>query len=127
MKMTAAIVLTILLSWGAGLWLPYWSLSLVAIAVGFGVNPGGWRALVSGLLGGGLLWGALAWQQKAANAGILAERMGRLFGMDGNGLLLVTAGLGALLAGLALLVGDRARTAVRELGSGHHQGGLNHR
>lgn len=108
-----ALILTMLLGWLTGLVLPFWSLSVSALIIGFLVNPAGNRALPAGLLAGALLWGGLAWRLDAANEGILSTRIAALFQLGTDGILLITACIGALLAGLGLLVGDRARTAVK--------------
>jgi len=114
MRFLLAIVLTTLLAWSLGLWLPYWSLSLAAMLVGFLVRPGGWKAFVAGLLAGLLLWGVLAWRIDAANTHILATRIGTLFGTSATGMVVITAVLGGLLAGLGVLLGDRIRHAVSD-------------
>lgn len=112
MRTLLAALITAALAYVLGLCLPYWSLSLAALLVGFLIHPGGWRAFVAGLLGAGLLWGILAWSADSANAHILATRIGTLFSTSATGMVLITAALGGLLGGLGVLVGDRVRNAV---------------
>jgi hypothetical protein len=112
MRFLAALALTVLLSWALGLWLPFWSLSLAALIVGFITRPSGWWAFLAGLLAGALLWGGMAWWADAANDQILSTRVGLLFGADGSAMLLLTALVGGMLGGLGVLVGDRIRHAV---------------
>jgi hypothetical protein len=112
MRFLLTILLSVLLAWALGLWLPYWSLSLAALIVGFLVRPGGWKAFLAGLLAGTLLWGALAYSADAANTQILATRVGALFGTSAAGMVGITTVLGALLAGMGTLLGDRIRNAV---------------
>jgi hypothetical protein len=92
-----------------GLWLPYWSLSLVAVLCGILLKPGAWRALAAGIVAGAVLWGGLAWQADAVNDHILATRVGGIFGTSATGMVIITAAVGALLAGLGALLGDRLR------------------
>lgn len=96
-------------AWLLGLWLPYWSLSLVAMLCGLVIRPGSWRAFLAGVLAGALLWGGLAWSADAANAHVLSTRMGGLFGTTAGGMVAITAAVGALLAGLGAWLGDRIR------------------
>ncbi len=112
MRFVAALILTSMLAWALGLFLPFWSLSLSAMVIGFLVHPGGWKALLAGLLAGALLWGGLAWRIDVSNAHILSGRLEELFGVGVIGMAWITAALGALLAGLGLLLGDRIRHAV---------------
>lgn len=112
MKTIATLLFTLAVAWTLGLWLPYWSLSLAALLVGFLMRPGAWKALLAGLLAGALLWGGMAYVRDVANAHILATRIGTLFGMGAPGMVGITAALGAVLAGLGTLLGDRIRNAV---------------
>ncbi|MEX1132556.1 MAG: hypothetical protein WEC15_04970 [Flavobacteriales bacterium] len=107
-----SILATAAFGWAMGLWLPFWSLSLSAMLVGFILHPGGWKAFVAGLLAGLLLWGGLAYTADAANGQLLSTRVGRIFGTEAGSMVLITAVLGGLLAGLGTLLGDRVRNAV---------------
>ena len=80
MRMFVTLIATLILAGMMGLWLPFWSLALSAMVVGFVVHPGAWSAFLAGLLAGMLLWGGLAYGAGAANAGILSARVGALFG-----------------------------------------------
>lgn len=112
MRFILAVMVCMLAAWILGLWLPYWSLSLAALLVGFLLRPGNWSAFLAGLLGGMLLWGGLAYMADAANGHILATRVGKLLGTHAMGLVTVTALLGGVLAALGMLVGSRVREAV---------------
>lgn len=112
MRFLLTILVTAAFGWAMGLWLPFWSLSLSAMLVGFILHPGGWKAFVAGLLAGLLLWGGLAYSADVANGQLLSARVGRIFGTEAGTMVLVTAVLGGLLAGLGTLLGDRVRNAV---------------
>jgi hypothetical protein len=112
MKLLITLIATLILGALLGRLLPFWSLSLAAFFVGAVLRPGGWRGFAAGALAGLLLWGGLALWADHANAGILSARIGALFGTSGTGLVLITAVLGALLAGLGCALGDRVRKAI---------------
>ena len=111
MKIFVTLIATLVLAGITGLWLPFWSLALSAMVVGFVVHPGAWSAFLAGLLAGVLLWGGLAYGADAANTGILSARVGALFGTTGMGMVLITAAMGGLLAGLGAALGDRLHKA----------------
>ena len=91
---------------------PWWTLPLAAalLALGFRINPG--RAFLAGFLGAVLLWGGYALYINILNEGILATRMGNLFGGMGPGMMvLLTALFGGLFSGLGAWTGSLARQA----------------
>jgi hypothetical protein len=112
MKLFLTIVTTAALGLVLGAFLPFWSLALAALVMGFILAPGAWRALAGGFLAGALLWGGLAWWADAANAGVLSARVATLFKVGPTALIALTALLGALLAGLGCLLGERVRKAL---------------
>lgn len=115
MKFFVSIILTILLAFGLGLYLPWWSLALAAFVVSalIPVKPG-WAFLV-GFISLFLLWGGLAWFQSANNNHILAHRMSQVILKKDDPLMLaLIAGIiGALVGGFAALSGRLFRTLIR--------------
>lgn len=85
--------------------LPWWSIWCAGIIVGvFLPADGAMRALAVGLLGGAILWGGYATWLNFQNDGIMAERIGTLFGeLSPVSLLFVTALFGGLFGGLGTL------------------------
>lgn len=112
MKLSLTLVSTLLLGALLGGFLPFWSLSVAAFLSAAVIRPGGWSGFAAGFLAGTLLWGGLALWADSANAGLLSARIGALFGTSGTGLVLITAVLGGLLAGLGGALGDRVRMAA---------------
>lgn len=108
--LTAASI--VIAAWLAGLWLPYWSLSAVALLAGFLFRPGAGGAFLAGVVAGAVLWGSMAWSSDMANSHVLATRVGGLFGTGPFGMVMITTVVGAVLAGLGALLGDRMRRAV---------------
>lgn len=112
MKFLATLILTAGLAWLLGLWLPYWSLSLAAMLVGFLIHPGELKALLAGLVAGALLWGGLAFVADVDNGHILSTRVASIFGTSSVIMVVITATLGALLSGLGTWLGDRIRQGM---------------
>ncbi|UEG48912.1 hypothetical protein LK994_09705 [Ferruginibacter lapsinanis] len=113
MKFIVSIVLIALLSFAACLYLPWWSIAIVAFMVAALIpqNPG--KAFLSGFIALFLLWGRLAFVISANNEHLLAHKVSVLIlKMDSPYLLVfVTALIGALVAGLAALSGSYLRKA----------------
>jgi hypothetical protein len=114
MKIIIAAILTILLAFAFGIYLPWWSLAIAAFIVYalVPVNPG-W-AFISAFLGAFLLWGGMAWVISTNNDHILAHRISQVILKkdDPVTLTLITALIGAIVAGLAALSGRLFRLAV---------------
>jgi hypothetical protein len=117
MKNTLILLLFIFILSAVLQWLlPYWWLSAV---VAFGVcvtraNNGG-QAFLAGFLGVGLLWFAMALIIHVRSNGLLTSKMDELLRPIANGisLVLLSAIVGGLVAGLAGLSGFLLRRATR--------------
>ena len=111
MKFITSVVLIILFSFLACLYLPWWSIAIVAfiITILFPLKPV--MSFVAGFLALLLLWGFLATWISVNNGHILAHRVSLLiFKTDSPFLLImVTAIIGALVAGFAALTGSFIR------------------
>jgi hypothetical protein len=105
------------LSFIAGLYMPWWSIALVAFLVALLIRQKiGW-AYLSGFSGIALLWGGLATLITVPNKGIFAQKIAHLFSLNGNAVLLIviTATVGGLVAGFAAMSGSSLRPAERKL------------
>ena len=111
MKFITSIFLTALLTFILGLYLPWWSLALAAFLVAALIFQRPLYAFLSGFLALFLLWGIFAGIINSANEGILAAKVAVIFPLGGSSflLMLVTAFVGALVAGLAALSGRYLR------------------
>jgi len=111
MKIAVTILLTIILSFAAGLYLPWQSMALVSflMAVFMHQKPG--MAYLTGFVSMFLLWTLLAWWIDAQNDHILSARMATLFPLGGSSLLLilVTGLVAGIIGGLAALTGSYLR------------------
>jgi len=111
MKFLSAIVLTVILAYLSGIYLPWWTIAVAAFLAGLAVAQRPGRAFLSGFLGIFLLWGTLAWQANSANEGILAARVAMILPLGGSAIMLIfaTALAGALVGGMSAMTGSLLR------------------
>lgn len=111
MKPLTQALLTGLLAFALGLYMPWWSVALASFAVGLilGLKPG--ASFLSGFLGGALLWGGMAMVRSHLNGHILASRFSPMVLGVENPYLLV--GLAALLAGVVAGMGALTGSLLR--------------
>jgi len=114
MKFGISILLTIVVGFAAGMYLPFWSTGLIAFGVAVFVYQKPGMAYLAGFLGIFLLWGLLAWWIDAQNNSILSTRMAALFSLGGSSelLILVTALVGGIIGGLSALSGSFLRKYI---------------
>ena len=89
MKFIAALIITALLSFIAGLYLPWWSIAIAAFIVALLVYQNAGMAFLSGFSGLFLLWSGLAFWIDNGNDSILSARIGELLGIGNNPFLLI--------------------------------------
>jgi hypothetical protein len=113
MKLLVAIILTGLLSFVAGLYLPWWSIAVAAFLIALLIHQRGWKAFLSGFLGVFILWAFLAWWIDMKNEGLLSKKIAELFHLGTSSILLiiVTAFIGALVGGFAAMTGSFLRSS----------------
>lgn len=111
MRFVLATLLIAVASFIAGLYLPWWSIAIVAFLIAFLVPQGIGRSFLSGFAGIFLLWGGLALWIDAANERILSQKIAQLFMLGSHSILLilVTALVGALVGGFAAMSGASLR------------------
>ncbi|MGQ0739587.1 MAG: hypothetical protein ACT4OJ_11040, partial [Bacteroidota bacterium] len=71
MKFLTATILTALLSFISGLFLPWWGIAIAALLVAAIIHQKAGKAFLAGLLGVFLLWAGLAWWIDTKNNGVL--------------------------------------------------------
>ena len=113
MKFLVAIVLTALLAFISGLFLPWWGIAITSLLVALLVHQKAGKAFFSGLLGVFLLWAGLAWWIDMKNNGVLSKRIASVLPLGGNAILLIfiTGLIGGLVAGLAAMSGSFLRSS----------------
>lgn len=100
-KLIVSILLTALLSFVAGLFLPWWTIALAAFAVSVLIPQRPLFAFFSGFFAILLLWGAMAVVIDQMNQSILSAKVAAILPLGGSAYLLifVTAFVGALVGG----------------------------
>lgn len=115
MKFLAALILTGLLAYIAGIYLPWWSVAIAAFAVAALIHQKAGKAFLAAFLGVFLLWAGLSFWIDLQNDGILSKRIANLLPLGGNSMLLigVTGLIGGLVAGFAAMSGSYLRATVK--------------
>jgi hypothetical protein len=113
MRFLAATILILLFSFIAGLFLPWWSIAIVAFLVALLIPQTIGKSFLAGFLGVFLLWGLLALWIDIKNDSVLSKKIAQLFSLGSASflLLLITAIFGALVAGFAAMSGGSLRPA----------------
>ncbi|HVM90167.1 MAG TPA: hypothetical protein VMT76_18405 [Puia sp.] len=111
MKFVSSIFLTALLSFFAGLYLPWWSVALSAFVTALLVPEKPWKSFVAAFAGVFILWALLAAVIDSKNSHILSQKIAHIFPLGGSYflLILVTAFIGALVGGFAGLTASYVR------------------
>ncbi len=111
MKFIISIILTILLSFCACLYFPWWSIAIVAFLVAALIPQTPLASFVTGFIALFLLWGILCFWISTNNNDILAHRISLLIFETDNPFLLIIASalIGALVAGFAALTASYVR------------------
>lgn len=113
-KYVLSIIVTALLAFVSGLYMPWWGIAVAAFLVSAAIPQRPAFSFLSGFLGVFLLWEVLAWWIDNKNNGILSQKVSSLFGMGSSTVLLIviTSILGALVAGFAALAGSYLRRLI---------------
>lgn len=113
MKFIVAIVLTAFLAFAGGLWFDWWSVAVAAFIIALLVHQKAVKAFFAGFLGVFILWGAFAWWIDMKNENILSKKIAATLPLGGNVILLIllTAFVGALVAGFGAMSGSYLRSS----------------
>lgn len=111
MKFFISIILIALLSVAACLYLPWYSIAIVAFLVAAAIPQKPLKAFLAGFLALFLLWGGLSMFISSNNEHLLAHKVSLLILKVDSPYLLITATalVGALIAGLGALSGSFVR------------------
>ncbi|MBD0332082.1 MAG: hypothetical protein ICV66_05445 [Chitinophagaceae bacterium] len=107
MRFLLAVILTALLCFIAGIYLPWWSIAVVAFMVALLIPQTIGSSFCSGFLAVFILWGLLSlWIDIKSESG-LSRKIAQLFYLGNSSVLIiiVTALIGALVAGFAAMSG----------------------
>lgn len=114
MKFFNSVFLTALLSFIAGIYIPYWwFFAVIAFLVAVLIHQRGFKAFLAGFLALFILWFVLAFWIDLANEGVLSVKIATLLPLGGLKwiLMIVTACIGGLVAGFAALSGSYLRSS----------------
>lgn len=111
MKFFISLILTMLLSFAACLFLPWWSIAVAAFIVASLIPQKPLKSFSTGFAALFLLWGGLSFWMSNNNDHVLAHKISLLVLKMDNPMVLVfaTALIGALVAGFAALAGSYLR------------------
>ena len=115
MKFLVETILTALLAFISGLFLPWWGIAITSLLVAVIIHQKAGKAFLSGWLGVFILWAGLAWWIDSKNNHILSKKIASVLPLGGNYLLLilVTGFIGGLVAGLAAMSGSFLRASAK--------------
>ncbi len=115
MKVVIKIILIATLAYLVEVYLPWWSVVVVAFLVNALIYTKGSPSFLSGFLGVGLLWLILAWNIDAANASLLSSRVSQLFPIHGTlAILVFTFLVGGLAGGFGALAGSHFSNLIKK-------------
>ncbi|MGN6165709.1 MAG: hypothetical protein ACTHOF_14320 [Flavisolibacter sp.] len=115
MKFLLAVLLTAVVSFVAGMFLPWWSIAIVSFLVALLLVQNVGKGFLSGFLGIFILWGLLSFWIDIKNESILSHKVAQLFPLGGSSVLmiLITSFIGALVGGFAAMAGSSLRPVKR--------------
>ena len=115
-KFIVSLLLMALLSFTLCLYMPWWSIAIVAFAVSAIINQKPYLSFITGFLSLLLLWGGLAWYISAQNDDLLAHRISPLIlnRDDPMFLIIITALIGGLTAACAALSRSLLRSTLEK-------------
>lgn len=111
MKLIISILLTALLSFVAGLYMPWWTIAIAAFLVSVFIPQSPGKSFLTGFAALFLLWGILSWWIDNRNEHVLSHKLAAVLPFGGSSfvMILVTALVGALVAGCASLTASYFR------------------
>ena len=114
LKYILSIVVTGLVAFVIGLYMPWWGIAIAAFLVSAAIPQKPAFSFLSGFLGVFLLWEVLAWWIDNKNNGILSQKIATVLPLGGSSVLLIviTSVIGGLVAGFAALAGTYMRRLI---------------
>lgn len=114
MKFFISILLTALVAFACGLYLPWWTIAVASFLVAILIYQSPFRSFLTGFCGILLLWLILIISINASNEGILAQRIGMLMGFGDSVFLLmfISSLAGAIVGGVGAVTGSLLRRVL---------------
>jgi len=101
MKFILKIILIAGLTYILQLVLPFWIIAVVAFILNYAIKTNGWSSFFSGFIAVFLLWFIVVIAIESHSGEVLVSKVSELFGLSNLLLKIVTATIGALVAGLS--------------------------
>ncbi len=116
MKFFIALLLTALLSFAAGLYLPWWSIALASVVVALAVPQKPGLAFSSAFTANFLLWAGIIFIISTTNKDVFIHKLSTLILKTDNPVMLIagTALVGGLVSGLAALTASLFRSLLKK-------------
>lgn len=117
MKLITSIFLTALLAFTLGLFeMPWWIFSITTLIVFVAIPQPAGKSFIVGFATIFVLWGILAAKLDFSNEHLLSKKVAGILMLKGNYwlLLLITAFVGGLVAGMSALTGSLLRNSFKE-------------
>src|ERR1700730_8423102 len=89
LKYILSIIVTALLAFLSGIYMPWWGIAIAAFLVSAAIPQKPSFSFLSGFLGVFLLWEVLAWWIDNKNNGILSQKVASLFKLGNSSVLLI--------------------------------------
>jgi hypothetical protein len=114
LKYIMSIVVTGLVAFVIGLYMPWWGIAIAAFLVSAAIPQKPAFSFLSGFLGVFLLWEVLAWWIDNKNNGILSQKIASVLPLGGSSVLLIviTSVIGGIVAGFGALAGTYMRRLI---------------
>jgi hypothetical protein len=111
MKFFVSIIVTALVAFACGLYLPWWTVAFASFLVAILIYQPPVRSFFTGFFGVLLLWMAMIIKINTSNETILAPKISMLMGFGNSvfALMLVSSLVGAIVGGLGALTGSLLR------------------
>lgn len=108
MKFIIAVLITALLAYSLGLFLPWWCVALAGLLSGFFIQQTRFVSFLSAFIAIALLWGGMSYFMSSANDHILSRKMSMLILKIDSPywMIVVTSLVGGLVSGMSSLTGS---------------------
>lgn len=115
MKFVTATILTALLAFISGLFLPWWGIAITSLLIAVLVHQKAGKAFLSGLTGVFILWAGMALWIDMKNNHVLSQKISAVLKFGGSSvvLILITGLVGGLVAGFAAMSGSYLRASAK--------------
>ena len=92
------------------MYMPWWMVLVSAAIISFFLPGSNFNAILSGLLGAGLVWLVMAWKVDVETASIMSKKIVQLFPVDEtNMLILIVGAIGGVSGALGAFTGNSFR------------------